>query len=129
MSKKSRQTGLEDLFNHPHEENAHVKLDDKQIRQGDVLLVSTNDKPIGETEKSQGDTVLAHGEVTGHRHRFEFQADAKLFSGGAVRQVLVPQIARLLHEEHTAPHVSPGLYDLPQQVEWTDENEPRAVED
>jgi hypothetical protein len=105
-------------------------LDKDQIRQGDVLLVSTkNSSGEAEAIASDGSTVLAHGEVTGHRHRFERAAEAHALTGTTVRQLYVNVPGMLLHEEHSAPTVAPGHYDLPKQVEWTDANEPRAVED
>ena len=111
---------------------SNSKLIPQMIRQGDVLAVKVPVLRTGnvvEPPAPDGSIVLAHGEVTGHRHRFEFMADAKLFSGGPVRQVEVVKPATLLHEEHTPPVVGPGIYDLPKQVEWTDANEPRAVAD
>jgi hypothetical protein len=38
-------------------------------------------------------------------------------------------VALLKHEEHTEIPVAPGSYDLPQQTEWTDANEPIVVAD
>jgi hypothetical protein len=105
-------------------------LDKGQIRQGDVLLVGSklvNDQQ--EPAASDGSVVLAHGEVTGHRHRFERAAEAYALTGTIIRQLYVNVPAMLLHEEHTAPKVNPGVYDLPRQVEWTDANEPRIVAD
>jgi hypothetical protein len=107
-----------------------MKLNKDQIRQGDVLLVRA-EKSSGEAEPiaSDGSTVLAHGEVTGHRHRFERAAEATALVGTSVRQLYVNVPGMLLHEEHSAPKVLPGHYDLPRQVEWTDANEPRIVAD
>lgn len=102
-----------------------------QIRQGDVLLVETGalEDTAAEQPAADGCTVLAHGEVTGHRHRFERAAEARALVGTTVRQLYVRVPCMLLHEEHTAPTVQPGSYDLPRQVEWTDANEPRTVAD
>jgi len=103
------------------------KLNDSQIRQGDVLLVHVGVAPEA---KSEGAVVIAYGEVTGHRH--QFMADAKVSYLGreaGLDRYGVPAEARLLHEEHTAPAVPAGLYERPLQVEWTDEQEPRVVAD
>jgi hypothetical protein len=107
-----------------------MERDNKQYRQGDVLLVACKQSG-GEKEpaSSDGCTVLAHGEVTGHRHRFERAMDAQALVGTNVRQLYVNVPAMLLHEEHATPTVAPGHYDLPKQVEWTDANEPRQVAD
>lgn len=106
------------------------KLNKSQIRQGDVLLVATQ-RVTGEPEPiaSDGCVVLAHGEVTGHRHRFERASEAQALAGSGVRQLIVNSAAALLHEEHSPPTIEPGHYDLPRQVEWTDDNEPRQVAD
>ena len=106
------------------------KLNKGQLRQGDVLLVATKEAS-GDAEPiaSDGSVVLAHGEVTGHRHRFERASEAQALTGSVVRQLIVNAPATLLHEEHSPPTVAPGHYDLPAQVEWTDANEPRRVED
>jgi len=108
-----------------------TKLNSKQIRQGDVLLVerATKDAVEAEPASADGSCVLAHGEVTGHRHRFERASEAQALTGARVRQLLVNAPATLLHEEHTQAPVKPGIYDLPRQTEWTDENEPRTVAD
>lgn len=108
-----------------------MELDNTQIRQGDVLLVRVKDVPEGETEKrdSDGSATLAHGEVTGHRHRFT-EIHVQVSKGAKVRHLRVVETeAFLLHEEHTAPKVLPGDYELPKQVEWNDALEPRVVAD
>ena len=62
----------------------------KQIRQGDVLLVPCEAKPTGKKVKPvKGRTILAYGEVTGHNHSLDSRV-AALFGGdrdgaGAVR--------------------------------------------
>ena len=107
------------------------ELNKGQVRQGDVLLVKVDSHASGDPEPiaSDGSVVLAHGEVTGHRHRFERASEAQALTGSIVRQLLVNTPAALLHEEHSPPSVAPGHYDLPSQVEWSDANEPRKVED
>ena len=107
------------------------KLIEGQIRQGDVMLVRTDAPVSGNAEPiaSDGSVVLAHGEVTGHRHRFERASDAQALTGSRVRQLLVNSPAALLHEEHSPPTVVPSRYDLPIQTEWTDAMEPRQVAD
>ncbi len=43
---------------------------DKIIRQGDVMLFKVEKLPKGAVEvETQGDVILAFGEVTGHAHR------------------------------------------------------------
>ena len=106
------------------------KLNQGQIRQGDVLLVASKAvEGTPEPAASDGSVVLAHGEVTGHRHRFERASEAQALTGALVRGLIVKSAAALLHEEHSAPTVAPGHYDLPRQTEWSDDNEPRQVAD
>lgn len=103
-----------------------------QLRQGDCFLVRVEDAPQGaDITPDEGPLVLKHGEATGHRHRFECAADSRLSgipSGDRYLQVAGATIP-LLHEEHRTINVPPGVYSIPEQVEWTDANEPRVVAD
>ena len=77
-------------------------------RQGDVYLIALPTNPGGGTSvpaAPDGSTVLAHGEVTGHRHRFEAGSPTTLRQTsemGAERLLLDIGSggAMLLHEEH-----------------------------
>ena len=108
-----------------------MRLNPDQLRQGDVLLVRAQDQDATEPESiaSDGSTVLAHGEVTGHRHRLERASEAQALTGSRIRQLLVGLDAPLIHEEHKTVVIPAGRYDLPRQVEWTDALEPRQVAD
>ena len=108
-----------------------AKLSTGQIRQGDVLLVRTEQVVTGETEHhDNGELVLAHGEVTGHKHRFVCDVDAgEVVASRAARQLTLVQTRALLHEEHSPIEIPAGRYDLPRQTEWTDDLEPRQVQD
>jgi hypothetical protein len=101
----------------------------EMYRQGDVLLVSASNAIDGEREPaaSDGTIVLAHGEVTGHRHRF--MDDGSIVASRAQRQLTLMRASALIHEEHTHIEVPPGRYDLPRQTEWSDDLEPRTVAD
>jgi hypothetical protein len=100
------------------------KLNAAQIRQGDCLLVRVGDSAdVAPADKA---LVLREGEATGHRH--QFMAESRVSFPGRT-QLAVGAPAALRHEEHSPATVLPGLYDLPTQVEWTDENEPRVVAD
>ncbi len=92
----------------------------KQIRQGDVLLVATNQAmPKGLTPKKQ--VILAEGELTGHAHRltataiYEWEVDGQ-------RYVWVEGKGTLSHEEHdpvAAAVVDPDVtYRVVPQIEW-----------
>ena len=102
------------------------KLNPNIIRQGDVMLVRTAEctESVDATEQP---VVLALGEVTGHKH--QFMADSRVSYLGRDSVLRIGEPSALRHEEHSAPTVPPGLYDLPVQVEWTDALEPRVVAD
>lgn len=90
------------------------------VRQGDVLLVKVDEIPVGAQEvTSAGDVILAYGEVTGHAHRIAESSGAKMWSAGAERFLQVVARAALTHEEHALINLAPGIYRIPQQVEYT----------
>lgn len=117
------------------------------LRQGDVLLLSVATLPQGCTEVPPDGRriVLAHGEATGHAHAiydfFDFcdsnepAIDAAQIANSVIttarakallwrapngeRYLEVTAPVTLRHEEHTAHTIPPGIYQLPQQVEYT----------
>lgn len=106
------------------------------LRQGDVLLLSVAALPHGCTPVPlDGKRItLAHGEATGHAHAiYDFTASAAEIAEGAIarakarlwqapngeRYLEVTEPVTLRHEEHTAHTLPPGIYQLPQQVEYT----------
>jgi hypothetical protein len=112
------------------------------IRQGDVLL-----QPIPRVAKAfeaapvdrDGSATLAHGEATGHRHRFE---RAALDDGSALSAIFVHPVARaevshvilkepqhLLHEEHSPHEIAPGSWRVSRPYEYAGTDLPRMVED
>lgn len=104
----------------------------KLVRQGDVALVPVEALPKGAKDITQtGDVILKLGEATGHAHRIIVDKPGKvrLWDAGAERFLLVLEKVSLRHEEHGAIDLVPGVYHVPEQVEWTDENEPRIVAD
>lgn len=116
------------------------------IRQGDVLLLRVDALPSGciEAPDQAKKIVLAWGEVTGHHHRIADHRIVKVpqATPGAADEIAEATIARaktrarllvapngerflqvddtvtLKHEEHTAHPIPPGIYQLPQQVEY-----------
>lgn len=86
-------------------------------RHGDVLLKRIDHLPR-RIQKKAGVT-LAHGEVTGHRHRIEHSHQAQLWSRGAEMFLEVrASSARLIHEEHRAIELPRGLYRVWKQREY-----------
>lgn len=117
------------------------------IRQGDVALVQVSKLPAGCTEVpyDKGRIVLAYGEVTGHAHAIADhrpQARAAEIADAAIarakarlvvapngeRYLEVKETVHLTHEEHSTHQIPPGIYKLPQQVEYSPA-ELRRVED
>jgi hypothetical protein len=92
-------------------------------RQGDVLLIPAKLPANAVQRKITGDVILAYGEVTGHAHRIavvdEGPERVQLWDAGAERFLRVLETTALTHEEHAPVALPPGVYYLPQQVEYT----------
>jgi hypothetical protein len=100
-------------------------LDAAQIRQGDVLIVRVGD--CADVAPATEPVILAHGEVTGHKH--QFMAESRVSYLGREAGLKIGAPSALNHEEHSAPVVPAGIYDMPVQTEWNDDLEPRVVAD
>jgi hypothetical protein len=103
-----------------------------EARQGDVYIQAFDKLPEGflAVKKSGNKTILALGEKTGHHHRFE-EDHVTLYANDNGRRFIVIEgkPATLFHEEHAPITFAPGIYEVWQQQEWTDDNEPRVVAD
>jgi len=98
--------------------------------QGDILLERVPDAKVGEKIDADPDgaTVLARGEVTGHRHRFALEDRVTMFRDGSLAgiatELYIGHIkigksgATLLHEEHAPIELTPGTYRVRRQREW-----------
>lgn len=95
-------------------------MKDKQpIRQGDVCLIPVTSLPKdAKPVASQERVVLAFGEITGHAHAIYDTTKARLWDSGVERFLQVLERCELKHEEHSAVALMPGVYYLPQQVEY-----------
>ena len=104
------------------------------FRQGDVLIevVEMDVRGMKEIPLNEGKAILAWGEVTGHRHRFE-QDNVKMYAAndnsGRRFVVISERPATLFHEEHAPIECPPGIYEVIIQREWSDENESVQVKD
>lgn len=87
-------------------------------RQGDVLLVPAQMPADAVAVETKGDVILAFGEVTGHAHRIRESSKVRMWSAGAERFLQVMEQTALTHEEHAPVTLMPGVYRLPQQVEY-----------
>jgi hypothetical protein len=85
-------------------------------RQGDVLLLEVEAIPPEASEAP--DLVVAHGEMTGHRHRFESAARRLLARDGTQYVEVVGDFAELVHEEHGTIRLPRGLYRVKIQREY-----------
>ena len=90
-----------------------------QQRQGDVLLVPATLPKAATAITTTGDVILAYGEITGHAHRIKESAKVRVWSAGAERFLQVMETTALTHEEHAPITLLPGVYKLPQQVEYS----------
>lgn len=91
------------------------------VRQGDVLLVRRDAKPRGAglLPRENGSVVLAHGEVTGHKHQLRGPQVTYYRDSGHEYVTVKGKPELLVHEEHSAIALPPGDYELGQQVEYS----------
>jgi hypothetical protein len=103
------------------------------IRQGDLLLVPVADLPEEARLLRRGRIVLAEGEATGHAH--VVQDDRALLhdlgwgADGVYLSVVGDAPVALVHEEHDALAVSPGVYEVRRQREYAPRQRFRRVSD
>lgn len=127
-----------------------LTLNPKQARQGDVLLEWLDDRESIAAARAieqqalvripvdkDGSTTLAHGEVTGHRHRFVCHPDGgdDAISYGHPVAPTEPSLVHVLgqtalrHEEHGFIDSRRGLVRISRPYEYTGTELPRRVED
>lgn len=89
-------------------------------RHGDVLIQRIATLPGGVQQR--GDTILAHGELTGHSHRIQPEQAVQLWERGRELFLEVKQpSATLVHEEHRAIELPQGVYRVWKQREYRPE--------
>ena len=95
--------------------------DGAHVRQGDVLLVRRSAKPLGAglLPRENGAVVLAHGEVTGHKHQLRGPQVNYYRDSGHEYVTVIGKPEPLVHEEHSALLMPPGDFELGQQVEYS----------
>ena len=103
----------------------------KHYRQGDVLIVSTC-KIERKNKLKDGDRcILAFGEATGHAHEIKELNKVIAYVGAdgtEVSELDVKEAVDLVHQEHDAIVLEPGLYRIIHQREYSPE-EIRRVAD
>ncbi len=90
----------------------------KQFRQGDVLIIEREASPKFPMRMRRG-TVVAHGEATGHSHRFNDESAVALYDlpDGDI-WAEVSATTSLIHEEHEAIVLEAGKYLIRRQREY-----------
>ncbi len=91
----------------------------RHVRQGDVLLVETDDLPEAATpiKRERGRIVLAYGEVTGHAHVVR-SASATLVRHDDERYLRAIAPVVIEHEEHAPIHLPAGDWRVVIQREY-----------
>ncbi|GGJ76227.1 hypothetical protein [Deinococcus aquiradiocola] len=86
-------------------------------RHGDVLVQQVQTLPDSHPRPG---VTLAHGEVTGHSHRFSEPGSVQLHQSGRDLYVQVlTDHADLIHEEHRTIRLPRGVYRVWMQREYT----------
>ena len=94
------------------------------IRQGDLLLVPVAEAPENSRRLRSGRLVLAEGEATGHAHVInDERASIHISRDVWFLSVEDGEPVLLVHEEHDALSVAPGVYEVRRQREF----EPRGA--
>ncbi len=86
------------------------------FRQGDVLLVSTDDIPTSAIKMSH--KIVAEGEATGHHHQFLDDGVMLYEEKGDLYIEVFLDSSTLTHEEHHAIVVPKGIYKVVKQREY-----------
>ena len=92
-------------------------------RQGDVLFRKISKLPDGE-RRQRKDATVAYGEVTGHHHSLPKSAGTLTLDEQNVTYLTIEELTEVTHQEHGAITLEPGLYEVRQQREFSDDDEP-----
>jgi hypothetical protein len=98
-------------------------------RQGDVKIDRIERLPEGAERRERMGTaaVLAHGELTGHRHCLKEEHVELYAKDDRLYMVIRGKPATLCHEEHDPITFAPGIYEVRRQREWSDKGEPVRI--
>ena len=93
------------------------KKNKRAYRQGDVILIC--DAEIPEEKRKLCHSVLAEGEVTGHKHQVT-EGDVELYESvvGDIYLKVLSLDAKLTHEEHGLLELPKGDYEVQIQREY-----------
>jgi hypothetical protein len=112
-----------------------------QYAQGDVLITKVASLPTGckPIDRDNGRVILAYGEVTGHAHALSGAGTTLLMPETRSKederlnvrflQIMDKVGDAVSHEEHATIKLDPGVYEVRQQQEFSDQDEPIRVQD
>jgi len=92
------------------------KKSDVIYRQGDVCIRKVAKLPDGLKKK---DSILAYGEVSGHKHRLTGSAHQVFVNPKQEQFIQVSEKTELVHEEHGTIELEEGSYAVILQEEYT----------
>lgn len=106
------------------------------FRQGDILITRVTDPNsvsldgAKTVDRDNGRVVLAYGEVTGHAHALhdDNATLVEVANGDRYLRIVGDSEVELRHEEHSKISLTPGLYKVTRQREYSPE-EIRTVAD
>jgi hypothetical protein len=116
----------------------------KQVRQGDIFLrpVDPTTIPDNYVLGRPGRAIVAHGEVTGHKHVVMSDnaqwlttatEDINLFARTGDQEkplyLFVPEDSGLVHNTHTTLPVTTGVYEVVRKRQYAPKALPRPVVD
>lgn len=111
--------------------NSSFKRTGEMFRQGDVLIAKINAIPLAALPApyEHNHAVLAHGEVTGHKHQLK-QDEAQLFAmnDNMFLRIVTP-MGYVRHEEHSPIALAQGDYQVIKQREASDDDDVVSVKD
>lgn len=89
-------------------------------RQGDLLFIRQESRPADELAERPG-LVIVEGEATGHAHRLTAGVILEAPNGSLFLELA--EAIRVVHDEHDALTLGPGLWLVVRQREYT----PQAI--
>ncbi len=98
-----------------------------QVRQGDILFTLVAHKDHAFLQK-QDDNIVAHGEITGHKHVLQKNAELYVrpqtqrdndFGDNRIGYIVADSPTKVVHDEHAEVKLKKGVYEVTQQREYT----------
>jgi len=87
-------------------------------RQGDVLFVKIEALSAGGDLTERKGQIVVEGEVTGHAHRL---VQGRILEAQGMLFLEVLKATQVVHEEHHAIDLEPGIYQVIRQREYSPE--------